>query len=330
MRYSAFLTGEDSFISEKYSREFRIYKNNVTDKYFTCHQRIHKKKRTSKKSEIDELYFNAKKNCGKMYGDLIDERMDSIKSILLSNLEELRSDTNKDSEIYDNMIAGLDSYISKRKDIESFNIQQRQKRFYRKFAFNRAEFNYAFTVTWSSELYETSEEWLESLLRYFGNICFRKGVRIMGAFEFGDENGRIHFHGVGYFPEDFFGDGLHYVKRYSTKRHCWEQSLEYEHIAKRFGINEFDSLKTKSKAELSRVLGYISKYVIKNNGRTYYSRGLEDGVDQFIDPKYCFYEFESKGMIKYKLAESFSFDKERFFRKLKELKGGKLPFDTSE
>lgn len=78
------------------------------------------------------------------------------------------------------------------------------------------------------------------------------------------------------------------------------------------------------------MLGYITKYVIKNNGRTYYSRGLEDGVHQYIDPKYCFYQFESNGMIKYKLAESFSFEKERFFRKIKELKEENLPFDNPE
>ena len=327
-RYSAFLSGDNRIISERYKTEFKIYRNSPTDKYYTAHPHIHKEKRGSNRTELDELYFNAKKQCGKMYDVSLDEKMQNIKAILSKNLDALRESSQ--SAQYNDMIEHLDDYISERKGLEQFNMQQRQKRFNRKFGFNREKFNYAFTVTWSPELYETSEEWLESLLRYFGNICFRKGVRIMGAFEFGDENGRIHFHGVGYFPEDFFGDGLHYVKRYSTKRHRWEQSLEYDYMAKRFGINEFDPLKTKSKAELSSVLGYITKYVIKNNGRTYYSRGLEDGVYQYIDPKYCFYEFESNGMIKYKLAESFSFDIERFFRKLKEVKDGKLPFDTSE
>ena len=326
-RYSAFLSGDNRIISERYKVEFKIYRNSPTDKYYTAHPYIHKERKDGNRTELDELYFEAKKQCGKMYDVSLDEKMQKIKDILSKSLNARRESS--ESAEYNNMIANLDEYISNRQDIERFNMQQRQKRFNRKFGFNRGKFNYAFTVTWSPELYKTAEEWVASLLRYFGNICFRKGVKIIGAFEFGDENGRIHFHGVGYFPEDFFGNGLHYVKRYSTKRHRWEESLEYDYMAKRFGINEFDSLKTKSKAELSRVLGYITKYVIKNNGRTYYSRGLEDCVYQYIDPKYCFYEFESNGMIKYNLAESFSFDKERFFRKLKEVRGGNLPFDMS-
>lgn len=327
-RYSEFLTGDNEFIGEKYKVKFKIYRNSPTDKYYTAHVYKPKVKKGGKRTELDELYYESKKECGRMYDVSLDEKMKKIRFVLEQNLNTRRKYDKSDE--YEKMKAGLDNYISERKELERFNSEQREKRFNRKFAFNRSIFNYVFTLTWSPERYKTPEEWIDGVLRYFGNVCFRKGVKIIGAFEFGDENGRVHFHGVGYFPEDFFGNGLNYVKRYSTKRKRWEKVLEYDYLAKRFGINDFDPLKIKSKAELSSVLGYITKYVIKNNGRTYYSRGLEDGVHQYIDPKYCFYQFESNGMIKYKLAESFSFEKERFFRKVKELKEENLPFDNPE
>lgn len=333
MRYSAFLDGNNGFIADKYNKEFKIYRSNVTDTFYTCYEATHKKKRsTSNRSELDELYFESKKSAGKMYDKKLDERMQNIKDILKKNIIA-RKECNPSSD-YDKMLDNLDNYISERRDMEIFNLKQCEKRFDRKFAFNYKKFNYAFTITFDPERFRTSDEWLKSLLRYFGNICFRDKVIIMGAFEFGDENGRIHFHGVGYFPNKFLGNGLQEHKHYSTKRKRWETYFEFDKIRKRFGINQFDPLNMKSKTELKSVLDYISKYVIKNNGRTYYSRGLEDTVSQYIDPKYCFYEFESNGMIKYHLAESFSFEKERFFRAVnshcKELSDDDLPFDTSD
>lgn len=332
MRYSAFLDTEKSNgICRPFSLDFKVFKSDATDDFYTCHPVKDKQRKSFReREEIDALYFESKKTAGKMPNKSFDEKMAIIKDILSANIKERRKALPEQRKEYDTMIERLDEYMNDRTGIEKFNSFQRAKRFFRKFAMNKQKFNYAFTVTWDGSLFNTEEEWQKSLLKYFGNICDRDSVKIMGAFEYGEENERIHFHGVGYFPDEYINNGLYQAEHYSKKLHRRVKYIEFNKMRKRFGENEFDSLKCKSKQELKSVLNYITKYVIKNNGRTYYSRGLPDNVVTPIDPKYCFYEF-CDGVVKYYLAEDFSFEKNRFFReleRLKEVPEEELPFDT--
>ena len=101
-------------------------------------------------------------------------------------------------------------------------------------------------MTYDPEKYSSEDKWLNTLFRWFANNVDRYGIKIMGGVEFGDENGRMHFHGVAIIPDDFFGDDLQLVTSYSTKRRKREERLESKEIREKFGINDWKKLTGKT------------------------------------------------------------------------------------
>lgn len=230
-----------------------------------------------------------------------DLRFEGIKDILRRNLEERRA---RDSE-FASKLGGFDfeEFCESKNKSELANIHARKKRFLRKCAFNRDKLNWFGTITWDSSIHKTADDWVGTLLRWLGNNAYRYGAKFMGAFEYGEDNGRIHFHCVASLPDDFFTD-LHTVHRFSEKERCWMNFLESAELREKFGMNEWERLGGMAEDSFIRTLKYVCKYATKDGGRMYYSRGLPDCTYQKIDAEDLFFVFDD-GVVKYKLRDGF-------------------------
>ena len=204
-----------------------------------------------------------------------------------------------DNELDKKVVSDILSLCEKKKIDEYHNEKARKKRFDRKVGFNKDILNYYFTVTYDPKLFETSEEWKNSLFKYFANCSTRKGVKILGGIEYGEETGRIHFHGLASFPDEYWiNDGLEQVSHFSKKQNCWETFMQSKHIRKRFGINDFKKIENFSESDFLKTINYVSEYATKQGGTMYYSRGLPDSAPQNVSADDLYYEFDD-GIVKY-------------------------------
>ena len=104
----------------------------------------------------------------------------------------------------------------------------------------------------------------------------------MGVFEYGEDNGRLHFHALMYVPDGQMIGGLTDVKRYSTKRHKWEASTENTFFRTRFGINQFDHIE-RADIKSGKVVNYVIKYLLKSDERIIYSRAIPTELYAIIE-----------------------------------------------
>lgn len=281
---------------------------------FVCHEVVHQRHRKNQPQLIDELYRSAKSEYDTQNERIIyltkeerQERLAGIKDILKRSVKRnIKYDENLKRMIDDSL---LSLYVEDKGKEELHAEYAKKKLFMRKCGLNRKKLNYWFTITFDPTKFATAEEWLDTLFCWFKNNAYRYEVKIMGGIEFGDENGRIHFHGVGHFPDGFFGDGLHKVHRYSKKDRRWKTMLEYDELREKFGINEFESLRGMDERDFMKVLHYISDYATKQGGRMYYSRGLPSCAYQYVSADELIFEFED-GQMKYFLKSSFQLGKD--------------------
>ncbi len=222
------------------------------------------------------------------------KRINDIKKILQQSRQNRESDFNDFMSVSDDDIS---SYVDLKEDARLHAQFAKQKRFMRRGFFNRDRWTWFSTFTWDGSIHDTAEDWMKSILRFFGNTAFRRGVRFLGAFEFGDDNGRLHFHCLISDPENYFSD-LKKVHRFSQKDHCWKNMMESVMMRQKFGINDFESLDCGSDKELRSSLLYTCHYAIKNGGRVYTSRGLPLQTIQYLDiVENCYYAGE-EGVLK--------------------------------
>ena len=121
----------------------------------------------------------------------------------------------------------------------------------------------------------------------------------MGAIEYGDENGRIHFHGIACLTAEFFkGNELTNESHYSNKERCWKNFKQHPHIFSRFGKNEFKRIDNVPQKEFLKIVNYVSVYATKQGNKTFYSRGLPDCSYQYVSADDLFFEFDD-GIVKY-------------------------------
>lgn len=95
----------------------------------------------------------------------------------------------------------------------------------------------------------------------------------MGVFEYGEENGRLHFHALVNVPDGEMVGSLTSTRRYSTKRKCWEESCENSFFRVRFGVNQFDAIRHQD-IRSGKMVNYILKYLLKSGEKIVYSRGV--------------------------------------------------------
>lgn len=294
------------------SQPMKVYFDLLNNRW-VCHRVIHQKHEKRMPQLIDELYKEAKikydtENERILYPTKSErqERLNGIKDILKRSVQRnIKCDENLKQMIDDEI---LSLYVDGKGNDELHAEYAKKKLFMRKCGLNRKKLNFWFTVTIDPAIWKFPEEGINTLFRWFANNADRKGVKIIGGVEYGDENGRIHFHGLGSFPDGFFGDGLHKVKRYSNKDKRWKTMLEYDELREKFGMNEFESLRAMDEKEFMKVLHYVADYATKQGGRMYYSRGLPAHDYQYVSADELMFEFED-GQMKYYPKQSFVFRK---------------------
>lgn len=305
------------------------------DQKYVCHKIKHTERVTLSKNALDFVYSDSveefdkdKPRYYKYDRKNRDERFEGIKNILKQNLEKQKE---LYKELNDVTEQSLDEYVDRKKK-DSINAEHaRMKRYIRKAGMNRKILNYFFTVTWDSSIYSDVESWMKALCTWCANNSYRYGVKIMGGFEFGEENSRLHFHAVAHIPEDFFGpNDLVQVSRYSEKEHKWRNVMESVELRKKFGINEFERLEYDDNKNFLNVLTYVACYACKDGGKMYYSRGLRENFETFINAEDIFFEFDD-GIIKYRLCDAWAkYDRfGRFIRLGSIVPTDELPFEET-
>ena len=286
-------------INDMESYDYRIY----VDPKSGCkvaHPVMHVNKNGIKreKSELELSYIEAKsileKNLkAQRINKPASKRILDIKEILQKNVDKTK-----------NMEKDIDSFLAEKQKELEHSDWAREKRFFRKASFNRDYFNWAFTITFDGALFPDEKEAERALKRWFGNNHDRKGTLVMGAFERGDIGGRLHFHGIGHFPPNFFKQPLELVTRYSTKRRKMETILESPDIRDSFGNNSFDSINNMTNQDYINEINYICDYAIKSGTYAFYNRGIQQEVVKKIDFNFVNTEIDD-GIIKYVLDDDF-------------------------
>ena len=167
------------------------------------------------------------------------------------------------------------------------NVRKRLQRYNRKAALG--EWNYFVTLTYDSEKL-TADEFEYQIRMTLSSFAYRHGWKYILVWEYGEKNQRLHLHALCFIPDGGMVGELQIRKDYSTKRHKWEFRTENTYFAKRFGRNDFQSIKDGS--DYRRAVDYLKKYITKNNEFLVYSRGIPDCVEMVIDTEkdvFCIY-----------------------------------------
>lgn len=136
------------------------------------------------------------------------------------------------------------------------------------------DWSYFVTVTYSNEMWTDEDAFRKSLNKCFSNLATRRGWKVAGRYERGEEGNRLHFHALVLVPQGEMVGKLYTDFSYSTKRHQMEQMQLNDFFVKRYGRTEFRSL-VGNLDELIRSARYIAKYMDKDPGeKVRYSRGI--------------------------------------------------------
>lgn len=192
----------------------------------------------------------------------------------------------------------IDEYVAKRIKRMRHNLGVRKKRFKRKAFLNK--WNYYVTFTFDDKK-QTPESFEQKLCKCFSNLKSRHGWRVMGKFENAPDTGRLHFHGLIYVPHGEMVGTITEKQDYSTAQHKMQIRHENDFFEKAFGRNDFTRL-NEMQLKHGKTIDYIVKYISKDNGRVFYSRGIptevvkvltEDSIiTDFMDyvPKYVLFD----------------------------------------
>lgn len=282
---------------------------------YVCHEVRHQEHRKQPEQLINRLYKDSKKEYDsenprpfRPNPEYKDERLEGIKQILRKSIEKHKQYDEDMKRLLEE--DNLSSFLQEKQNDEAHQERAKRKRFDRKAGLNRDMWDFFWTETFDPALFDDPVKGLETLFTWIKNNAERYGIKVQGAVEFGEENGRIHFHALVHIPEEFLKKlKLKPVTRFSIRENKWKTSLESEVLRQKFGINEFDSLHGKSAEELLKVVRYISSYACKQDGRRYYSRGLPDCGYYYVDAEDLFFQFDD-GELKYIPCDSFEFGKD--------------------
>lgn len=150
------------------------------------------------------------------------------------------------------------------------NIIVRRQRFARK-AYNQ-HFQYFVTFTYSDEKH-TEESFRQRLLETLRRLSTRHNWKYMGVWERGKDTDRLHFHCLLYIPDGEMVGEFIQTRDYNKKTGKQKVITQNTFFIDRFGRNEFDDI-CYSSSEYGNAIGYIMKYMEKQNTKVVYSRGL--------------------------------------------------------
>lgn len=177
---------------------------------------------------------------------------------------------------------------------------ERIKRFRRKK--DQVKWTAWWTITYSDDKFTTEHEFRRKLLTYFRNKSYRDGWRVMGVFEHGGENNRLHFHGFFYIPKGYEVGELVQQKHYSVKDKCWHEYVENTEFKELFGVNEYEDISEATHSDINAMSNYTSKMLkyMEKGEKVFYSRHIpsEFPVDVKGSEVLCFFSITCKRKIK--------------------------------
>ena len=168
------------------------------------------------------------------------------------------------------------------------NIASRKKLFRRKAYLNN--WNYFVTFTFDDKKH-TDDSFKKSLRKCLSNLSTRKGWKVMGIWEYGEENERLHFHALLYVPDGMMVGKLYEKKDYSKRKHKVITTHPCTFFEERFGRCDFEKINSLS-LKKGKYLDYILKYITKTDEKIVYSRGIPSIFrDEISEDEICA-EFE--------------------------------------
>ncbi len=151
------------------------------------------------------------------------------------------------------------------------NLFLRKRRLKRKAFTNVELWNYFVTVTRDDARYSDENAFRKAVDRCFSNLHSRRGWKIMGVWERGAKNGRLHFHCLAHIPEGEMVGELEKATGYSWKKKRDDTVLLNTWFGTRFGRTDFEPI---DKKLLMNAVLYITKYLQKSFEDIRYSRGI--------------------------------------------------------
>lgn len=167
----------------------------------------------------------------------------------------------------------VEDFVARKIKDELRNVHARKKRFYRKAFLNR--WNYFVTLTYSDEKMD-ADKFREKMRRCLSNLHTRRGWKYMGVYEYGDENGRLHFHALVYVPDGGMIGEIKERSSYNPKTGRMEKRNENSFFT-RFGVNDFQQI-TATEVKHGNAVNYLLKYLEKQQQRIVYSRGIPSEI----------------------------------------------------
>ena len=141
--------------------------------------------------------------------------------------------------------------------------------------------NYWTTFTYDDKK-ETAETFEKRIMMVFNNLSARKGWKVIGGWENGEEGDRSHFHAFIFVPKGQMIGELVCKRRYSRKKRKVEYYTDNTYFFDRFGISDWVSIDKKDLLS-GRLRKYLVKYMFKSGRRLFYSRGIPNEIELDID-----------------------------------------------
>ncbi len=145
-------------------------------------------------------------------------------------------------------------------------------------AYNQA-YEFFFTITYDDKKHD-EKSFENSLKLAFSNLHKRHGCLFQGVWERGEENNRLHFHGLIADKNRKILDGLELTRDYNPKTGRVKEYLQSKYFADKFGRNEFSEIIPQM---YDSAIKYITKYLSKQGVKPYYSKGLYRFIESDIN-----------------------------------------------
>lgn len=246
-------------------RKYKIYKDGNHFVGSLCvsshHRQLIRNEITEEQRYLDEQYVIAIKQC---------VSKSSICSFLCAKMQENFPEfDNAKQFVKDQMCRKWHNYYS------------RLKRFKRKANLNL--WNKFVTITYDDKKMD-EDTFRKKLRKCLSNLHCRRKWRYMGVFERGEDNERLHFHGLMYIPDGEMVGSIIEKKDYSTKQHQMQITHSNTFFAETFGRNDFEDI-NQYEIVNGNAISYITKYIAKSGEKIVYSRGIPTTIIKEIDSR---------------------------------------------
>lgn len=176
----------------------------------------------------------------------------------------------------------------------------RKRRFHRKK--DQTQWTAWWTITYDDSKFPSEFAFKKTLLKRFNNLAVRNGWRIMGVFEHGEENERLHFHGFFYIPEGQEVGELVPQQHYSKKHGCMHKYVENTDFREKFGVNEYEDIREAMRSDINAMANYTAKMCryMEKGEKVFYSRHLptEFVGEFFANDMVMFFNITCKRKVK--------------------------------